>query len=197
MNMLGCAVVVLVAALAAPATATCPDNMELINQKCYLFGTASSRDDALAQCQAADANNHLWIINHQLEMDQVMEYFSKRLISPWAWTDGVRKAHDSTNHWIWETTGARISYSPDSAEGEVCDGTCVSDDCATAPMGDCVALSFNDVGVRSYQGCSCEEPDINFICESADEAPFDCPDDVIFNPDVGYCDFPENNPNCA
>ena len=29
--------------------------------------------------------------------------------------------------------GARISYSPDSAEGEVCDGTCVSDDCATAP----------------------------------------------------------------
>ena len=47
-------------------------------------------------------------------------------------------------------------------------------------VGDCVALSFNDVGVRSYQGCSCEEPDINFICESADEAPFDCPDDGFY-----------------
>jgi hypothetical protein len=43
----------------------------------YDAGTASSRDDALAQCQAIDPNNHLWIINHQLEMDQVMEWFSK------------------------------------------------------------------------------------------------------------------------
>ena len=47
-------------------------------------------------------------------------------------------------------------------------------------MGDCVALSLNDVGERSYQGCSCDEP-FPFVCESADETPdFDCPDDGFF-----------------
>jgi hypothetical protein len=47
-------------------------------------------------------------------------------------------------------------------------------------VGDCVALSLNDVGERSYQGCSCDEP-IPFVCESADESPdFDCPDDGFF-----------------
>merc|ERR1711973_740878 len=141
--------------------ANCPGTMELINQKCYMFGVASSRADALKQCQAVDPSNHLWIINHQLEMDQVMEWFSKRLI---------------------------------------------------------------DVGARSYQGCSCDQGDINFICESADEVDFDCPDDgffesgpcsdlwyncwnghatpeyceegLVFNQDVGYCDFPENTTSC-
>jgi len=204
--------------------ASCPGNMELINQKCYLHGVATSREDALKQCKAADPNNHLWIINHKLEMDQVMEWFSKKLISPWAWTDGIKKPHEAENIWIWESTGARISYEPDAEEGTICDGHCVSDDCATAPMGDCVALSMNDVGTRSYQGCSCDEGGIGFICESADEVDFDCPADgffpsapcsdlwyncwaghatpeycennLIFNPEAGYCDFPENNPNC-
>jgi len=203
--------------------ANCPGTMELINQKCYMFGVASSRADALKQCQAVDPSNHLWIINHQLEMDQVMEWFSKRLISPWAWTDGVKQPHHD-DVWVWESTGSRISYKPDGAEGEICDGSCVSPDCATAPMGDCVALSLNDVGARSYQGCSCDQGDINFICESADEVDFDCPDDgffesgpcsdlwyncwnghatpeyceegLVFNQDVGYCDFPENTTSC-
>merc|ERR1712198_151671 len=86
-NMLG----VYAAVVVVGTGASCPGNMELINQKCYLYGTATSRDDALQQCKAADPNNHLWIINHKLEMDQVMEWFSKKkLISPWAWTDGVK-----------------------------------------------------------------------------------------------------------
>ena len=46
-------------------------------------------------------------------------------------------------------------------------------------VGDCVALSLNDMGERSYQGCSCDEP-IPFVCESADEADFKCPDDGFF-----------------
>jgi hypothetical protein len=29
--------------------------------------------------------------------------------------------------------GARISYKPDAVEGDICDGNCVSKDCATAP----------------------------------------------------------------
>ena len=48
-------------------------------------------------------------------------------------------------------------------------------------MGDCVALSLNDLGSRSYQGCSCAEAgDINFVCESADEIEFSCPGDGLF-----------------
>merc|ERR550539_1380495 len=39
---------------------------------------------------------------------------------------------------------------------------------------------MNDVGTRSFQGCSCEEGGIGFICESADEVDFDCPDDGFF-----------------
>jgi len=210
--------------LVVGALANCPGDMELINAKCYLFGVASSREDALAQCKAVDPDNHLWVINHKLEMDQVMEWFSKRLISPWAWTDGIKKPH-SSDIWIWESTGARISYKPDAAEGDICDGQCVSPDCATAPMGDCVALSLNDLGSRSYQGCSCAEAgDINFVCESADEIEFSCPGDglfasapcsdyflncwgghatpeycepgLVFNEEVGYCDFPENVDGC-
>merc|ERR1712180_230613 len=79
-----------------------------------------------------------------------------------------------------ESTGARISYKPDGAEGEVCDGNCVSPDCATAPMGDCVTLSTNDVGTRSFQGCSCNEGGIHFVCESADGVDFKCPDNGFF-----------------
>merc|ERR1711860_303550 len=189
--------------------------MELINGKCYLFGVANNRSDALAQCKAADS------INHQLEMDQVMEWFSKRLVTPWAWTDGIKKPHSETE-WIWESTGARISYKPDAPEGVICDGNCVND-CANANMGDCVVLSMNEAAGRSYEGCGCDNA-FNYVCESADEIEFGCPDDgffasapcsdlwyncwgghatpeycepgLVFNPESGYCDFPENTDGC-
>ena len=35
--------------------------------------------------------------------------------------------------YIYIYPGARISYKPDAAEGDICDGQCINPDCATAP----------------------------------------------------------------
>ena len=142
--------------MAATALASCPGNMEIVNQKCYLFGVADSREDALQQCQAADPKNHLWIINDKLEMDNVMGHFGKRLISPWAWTDGIwtEDVELFKNIWVWSSSQDRMSYYPDHPE-EDCGGKCVEEDCGVNSAGKCATLSMNDAGVHSYQGCDC------------------------------------------
>ncbi|XP_023328988.1 uncharacterized protein LOC111701795 isoform X2 [Eurytemora carolleeae] len=219
----------LVLAIALGVSANCPGNMENIHGKCYMFDSASSREDAKAKCEAEAPGNHLWLINDQQEMENILEWFTKKnegkLIKPWAWTDGIKKPH-TDDIWIWESTGARINHVPDGAEGQICDGQCVSPDCGTATMGDCVTLSVNDLGARSYQGCACDEDgDIMFVCESPDEVDWECPEEngffpsapcsdlwyncweghatpeycdegIVFNPEVQYCDFPGNVDGC-
>ena len=46
-------------------------------------------------------------------------------------------------------------------------------------MGDCVVLSMNEAAGRSYEGCGCDNA-FNYVCESADEIEFSCPDDGFF-----------------
>ena len=39
--------------------------------------SASSREDAKAKCEAEAPGNHLWLINDQQEMENILEWFTK------------------------------------------------------------------------------------------------------------------------
>eukprot|EP00088_Acartia_fossae_P036979 TRINITY_DN38171_c0_g1_i1.p1 TRINITY_DN38171_c0_g1~~TRINITY_DN38171_c0_g1_i1.p1 ORF type:complete len:223 (-),score=34.91 TRINITY_DN38171_c0_g1_i1:136-804(-) len=204
--------------------ANCPGNMENINEKCYLYGSATSREDALKQCQDIDPTNHLWLINDLDEMDRILQHFQKRLIAPWAWTDGVKSDEMEGDHyvWKWSSSGNRISVNPSASVD--CDGNCVANDCDNNAAGDCAALGLNDSKETSFQGCDCAAS-IGFICESSDNADFECPENgffpsepcsdlwyncwdgiavpeycgegLVFNPENLTCDFPANVDGCS
>jgi len=206
--------------------ANCPGDMEIVNGKCYLFGTATSKADAEKQCTDIDPDNHLWIVNDITEMENVMAHFSKKLVSPWAWTDGIKTdtIEEGHNIWSWSTSGARMSYYPDHPNQE-CGGNCVTQDCGTNEVGDCATMSMSGTGEHSYQACDCNTAGLQFICESPDEVDWTCPeengffpsgpcsdlwyncfgghatpeycgDGLVFNAEAGYCDFPENVDGC-
>jgi len=171
-----------VAMVGVAVEANCPGDMEQINGKCYSHGVATSWAAAEEQCKDIGADNHLWILNDVLEMENVMKHFEKRMVTPWAWTDGIRTDADETGHdiWEWSQSGARLSYYPDHV-GQDCAGTCVPEDCGTEEVGDCVTISMSSTGERSYQACDCKAS-FSYICESPDEVTWKCPEETGFFP---------------